>query len=112
MKDFALLTEDIAASKSSREKEEVLASYLSQLSLKDAAIAVYLLSGKKQFQVLKPILLQKWACELAGINEWLLHLCQDVVADFSETVALVLPNNEHESQNSLADWFTKILSTL
>ena len=104
MKSFATLYAELDATTSTHAKVAALTRYFASARPADAAWAVYFLSGGKPRQVVPTAGLRALACSLAGIDDWLFDECYHAVGDLAETIALVLPAAESESDLPLATW--------
>ena len=104
MKTFADLYAALDETTRTSEKVEAMARYFTAASPADAAWAVYFLSGRKPRQVVPSRRLHLWACELAGVPEWLVDECYSAVGDMAETIALLLPPARAASDRPLAEW--------
>ena len=104
MKHFAALFTELDSTTSTNAKIEALKRYFSQAPARDAAWAVYFLSGGKPRQVIKTATLRALACEMAGIDDWLFDECYHAVGDLAETIAYVLPLDFEPTDTGLADW--------
>jgi DNA ligase 1 len=93
MKLFTELYTELEQTNKTNEKVEALKEYFAQADHRDAAWALYFLSGRKPRQIVPSKKLRDWAIELSGIPEWLYEESRDTVGDGSETIALLLPNN-------------------
>ncbi len=93
MKLFTELYTELDRTNKTNEKIEVLRKYFADADAKDAAWALYFLSGRKPRQIVPSKKLKEWAIAEAGIPEWLYEESRDTVGDGSETIALLLPNN-------------------
>lgn len=112
MKRFARLFAELDATTGTSAKVAALQSYFAEAAPGDAAWAVYFLSGGKPRQVVPTATLRTLACERAGISDWLFEECYQAVGDLAETIALVLPAPQHESDVGLAEWVEQRLLPL
>ncbi|MCE3269608.1 MAG: ATP-dependent ligase-like protein [Ramlibacter sp.] len=104
MKRFARLFSELDATTSTNEKVEALTRYFDEAPPRDAAWAVYFLSGGKPRQVVKTASLVTLACQMAQIEYWLFDEAYQQVGDLAETIALVLPRGDEPSDVGLATW--------
>jgi DNA ligase 1 len=112
MKRFARLFAELDATTSTNAKVEALQRYFEQAPARDAAWAVYFLSGGKPRQVVSMSTLALLACEVAGIQPWLFDECYQAVGDLAETIAHVLPLEGEPSDVGLAEWVEERLLPL
>lgn len=91
MRDFARLFEAIDGTTGTNAKTQAVAEYLKSAPPADAAWAVFFLSGRRLKSPVERRDLRVWACEAAGIPDWLFEECYSAVADTAETIARILP---------------------
>jgi DNA ligase-1 len=108
MRAFAKLYSRLDSTTKTTEKVAALTDYFKEAGPDDAAWAIFLLIGRKMPQAVPTKRLRAWAGERAGLPEWLLGECHDAVGDLSETIALVLPPPERESDESLSTWMGRL----
>ena len=116
MKNFATLFFDLDHTNRSSEKISLLAEFFKQESPKDAAWAVYLLSGKKLEKKLPMAKLKDWIQIYAGIPDWLLNECYATTGDLAETITLLVPKSKnsqvHYQNRNLSDWIENVMIPL
>ncbi|MEO7390785.1 MAG: ATP-dependent DNA ligase [Ramlibacter sp.] len=112
MKRFSRLFSELDATTSTHAKVEALQNYFALAPARDAAWAVYFLSGGKPRQVVPMGNLAQLACEVAGIEPWLFDECYQAVGDLAETIAHILPIEGEASDVGLADWIEERLLPL
>ncbi len=112
MKRFAALFTELDSTTSTNAKVAALQQYFQIAAPKDAAWAVYFLSGGKPRQVVKTAMLRALACEAAGIEDWLFDECYQAAGDLAETIAYVLPLDFEVSDVGLAVWIEERLLPL
>src|SRR6185436_3700247 len=91
MKKFAALYTAIDSTTSTKAKTDAMVAYFSRAAPRDAAWAMYFLTGHKPRQAVPTKRLHLWAAEAAGLPLWLFEESYDAVGDLAETIALVLP---------------------
>lgn len=101
MKLFTELYTELDQTNKTNEKVEAMKEYFSKARAEDAAWALYFLSGRKPRQIVPSKKLKEWATALAEIPEWLFEESRDTVGDGSETIALLLPNNDRTDETPL-----------
>ena len=101
MKLFTELYTELEQTNKTNEKVEALKFYFERADARDAAWALYFLSGRKPRQIVPSKKLRQWAIEVSGIPEWLYQESRDTVGDGSETIALLLPNNSSIDETPL-----------
>ena len=104
MKAFADLYSKLDATTSSNAKLAALRDYFLLASPADAAWAVYFLSGGRPRQLVPTKLLRELTLAVSGLPEWLFEESYHAVGDLAETMALLLPESEHTSEEGLATW--------
>ncbi len=101
MKLFTELYTELEQTNKTNEKVEALKFYFERADARDAAWALYFLSGRKPRQIVPSKKLREWAIEISEIPEWLYEESRDTVGDGAETIALLLPNNSSTDDTPL-----------
>ncbi len=96
MLEFCALFEAIDSTNRTQEKVGAVATYFKQAQKKDAAWALFFLTGNRLPAPVKTRQLRNWAGEISGYPEWMVSACYDRVGDLAETLALLLPAWEGE----------------
>ena len=104
MKRFAQLYAELDSTNSTLAKLAALERYFRGAAPRDAAWAVYFLTGNKPRQVVPSRRMYELAAEIAELPGWLMDECYEAVGDLAETVAHVLPPASGGSDESLAQW--------
>jgi DNA ligase-1 len=112
MREFARLYAELDETTATNRKLDALQQYFAAATPENAAWAVYFLAGGKPRQAVPSKLLREFAIEYAMLDEWLFEECYQAVGDLAETVALVLPPPEHESDVGLAVWMEERIGPL
>ncbi len=112
MREFARLYAELDETTATNRKLDALQQYFAAASPENAAWAVYFLAGGKPRQAVPSKLLREFAIEYAMLDEWLFEECYQAVGDLAETVALVLPPPNHESDVGLATWMEERIGPL
>ncbi len=112
MKAFTDLYTALDETTKTNEKVDALTRYFSTTPARDAAWALYFLSGRKPRQVVGTRKLHLWALEVTGIPEWLFSESYDAVGDIAETIALLLPASGASSDLPLHYWVEQRLLPL
>ncbi|MEO0509143.1 MAG: ATP-dependent DNA ligase [Verrucomicrobiota bacterium] len=94
MKRFTELYMELDASNRTTSKLAALKRYFSDVPDKDAAWAVYFLTGKRLKRIVKTGDLREWAAESCGYPLWMVEECYGHVGDLAETLALLLASRE------------------
>ncbi|MAQ84263.1 MAG: ATP-dependent DNA ligase [Maritimibacter sp.] len=108
MKRFAALFTRLDQTTRTTAKVDALADYFSEAPEDDRLWTVALLSGRRPKRAVNATILREWAAESAKIPLWLFEESYPIVGDLAETIALVLPPNQHQSDHSLTHWITEI----
>jgi DNA ligase-1 len=104
MKEFAALYARLDATTSSNAKLHAMQEYFSQAPAADAAWAVYFLAGGRPRQLVPTKVLRSLVLQASGLPEWLFEESYQAVGDLAETIALLLPQSVHTSDDGLAVW--------
>ena len=114
MKDFASLVMRIDASTKTSVKTTALVDYFQTAAAQDKLWTIALFTGRRPKRTITATRLREWAAELAGLPDWLFEESYSVVGDLAETIALVLPPSEGNTDKPLSEWITYLrdLSTL
>jgi len=104
MKAFAELYARLDATTSSNAKLLALQEYFHAAPHTDAAWAVFFLAGGRPRQLVASKLLRQMALDAASLPEWLFDESYQAVGDLAETIALLLPESQHVSEDGLAIW--------
>jgi DNA ligase-1 len=89
MKRFAELYYALDQTTRTSDKVELLAAYLRDTPARDAAWAVYVLTGRKIGRRVSSKLLRQCAAEASELPLWLVEESHSLVGDLSETLALL-----------------------
>jgi DNA ligase-1 len=105
---FAALYDAIDRTTSTNAKVKAMADYFATAPHRDAAWAVFFLTGRRLKRLVPSAAIRDWALQATGLEPWLLEECYAVVGDGAETVALVLDQVPVASGDtaplSLAEW--------
>lgn len=111
MKRFAALYRDLDRSTATLDKRAALIGYFREAPPRDAAWALWLLSGGKisggkAGKIADTRELRQWIAEESGNPDWLVDDSYDQVGDLAETLALLLddPEDADDAEMSLSDW--------
>jgi DNA ligase 1 len=95
MKLFADLVTVLGTSTKTNDKLEALSEYFATASDKDKVWVIALFSGRRPKRTIRPSLIQQWCADLVNIPIWLFEESYHTVGDLSETIALLLPDDEN-----------------
>jgi DNA ligase-1 len=90
MQRFAKLYDAIDRTTSTHAKVAAMAGYFQAAPPRDAAWAVYFLTGRRLKRLVSSAALRQWTLAATGLESWLFDECHAVVGDAAETSALVL----------------------
>lgn len=94
MKRFTDLYLELDQTTKTTEKIDALKRYFSEAPARDAAWALYFLSGRKPRQAVSSTRLRLWVMELTGTPDWLFEESYQAVGDLAETISLLLPSHQ------------------
>ena len=106
MRLFAELVYHLGTHTKTNDKLDALIQYFSVANGKDKVWMIALFSGRRPRRTISPAKLQEWCSELVGLPLWLFAESYHTVGDLSETIALLIPDNEE----ALRDAASKSLS--
>lgn len=89
MRRFAALYDAIDSTTSTNRKVDAMAAYFGEADPRDAAWALYFLTGQKLKRLVAARSLADWTLELTGLPGWLLNESYDAVGDLAETISLL-----------------------
>lgn len=98
MKRFAELYEAIDSTTGTLGKVAALVAYFREASPEDAAWAVSFLVGRRPKRLVKAPDLHRWGAEVASIPDWLFEASYAQAGDLAETLALIIPEMNRESE--------------
>ena len=108
MRAFAQLYDSVDSTTSTNAKVAAMAAYFAAAPPRDAAWAVFFLTGRRLKRLLQYALIHEWTMAATGIESWLVEECYAVVGDGAETAALLLDQMPGdpviEPALSLAEW--------
>jgi DNA ligase-1 len=110
MRRFARLFRELDQTTKTNRKVDILSRYFNEVSDEDKIWTIALLTNKKPKRTVKAASLREWAAGMAGLPVWLFDESYRIVGDLAESIALMLPPPEGESNRSLSDWVIFILS--
>lgn len=112
MRAFTELYDAIDATTATGEKLAAMAAYFRDASPSDAAIAAYFLSGQRVLRAVPTKLLYELTLEITGLPGWLVDASYASVGDFSETIALLLPDPGTGTDASLTEVYERSIVPL
>lgn len=112
MRRFAELYDAIDATTATGGKIAALVSYFRDAPPADAAWAVAFLTGRRPKRLVRAPDLRNWAASAVDIPEWLFEECHAQAGDLAETISLLLPESERDTEESFAWWVEERLLPL
>ncbi len=73
---------------------------------------MYFLAGGRPRQLIPTRVLRELSTQVAGLSDWLFEESYQAVGDLAETIALLLPESGHSSEDGLALWLEEKLLPL
>jgi DNA ligase-1 len=110
MRQFAKLIEELDSTTKTNQKVAALAAYLSQASELDRLWTIAILSHRRPPRPVNTTLLRQYAAELAQIPLWLFEDSYHIVGDLAESIALIVPNDEHISKKHLWEILNELIA--
>jgi DNA ligase-1 len=101
MRRFARLFEALDRTSSTAAKRDAMAAYFVDAPAEDAAWAVYVLGGGKLKRTATSTELRLALAAETGYADWLIDDSYAHVGDLAETIALMLPSNPDEGEETL-----------
>lgn len=113
MKQFATLVNILGTSTKTTDKLQALQNYFDIASEKDKVWVIAIFSGRRPKRIINSTILQGWCMEIVEITAWLFDECYHTVGDLAETIALLLPEPESQtnftSEHTLAYYLEKFI---
>lgn len=110
MRLFAEMVYELGTHTKTNDKLDALVRYFSSAEDKDKVWMIALFSGRRPRRTISPAKLQEWCCELTGLPLWLFAESYLTVGDLSETIALLVTDNEEIISNAPArslSWYVE-----
>ena len=108
MKRFTELIQQLETSNKTNDKIAALVDYFSTADEKDKPYVIAMFTGKKPKRPVTTALIKEWAIEKSAVPEWLFAESYHSVGDLSETIALILPPPEKETDLKLHEWINAL----
>lgn len=110
MRLFANLVHRLGTHTKTNDKIQALVDYFLLADNKDKVWMIALFSGRRPRRTISPAKLTEWCAEMIGIPLWLFGESYHTVGDLSETIALLIPENDaallHAPTHSLS-WYVE-----
>ena len=110
MKRFAQLFNELDQTTKTNAKVEALANYFAQVDDQDKLWTIAILSHRRPKRTVNTTLLRTWAASFSQLPMWLFEESYHVVGDLAETITLILPPQELQSNHSLTYWINYIVA--
>ncbi|WP_339625509.1 ATP-dependent DNA ligase [uncultured Winogradskyella sp.] len=108
MKQFSNLISAIEITNKTNAKIEALVGYFKTAPDKDKLWLIALFTGKRPSRPVKTTLMKQWCIEITKLPEWLFLESYSTVGDLGETLALLLPEPNHQLDLSLSEWMSQL----
>ena len=113
MQSFSRLYQTLDQTTSTNTKVAAMVQYFETADERDAAWAVYFLSGRRIKRLIGAATLRQWLKLSSDLPEWLIEDTYASVGDLAETIALLLAQpGTAEQTDSLANWIEQQLLPL
>jgi len=110
MKNFAALITALDQTTKTNAKLDALISYFNIAVDEDKLWSVALFSHKRPKRQVNTTKLREWAAELSNIPLWLFEDSYHIVGDLAETIALILPEPQSQTNHSLSYWINYLIN--
>jgi DNA ligase-1 len=97
---FANLVYELGTHTKTNDKLDALIEYFANADPKDKVWVIALFSGRRPRRTISGAKLAGWCAELVGLPLWLFEESYHTVGDMSETIALLIPDNNNTQQQS------------
>lgn len=98
MKSFSHLISILGTSTKTNEKLQALTDYFSVADDRDKVWVIAIFSGRRPRRFVNSTLLATWCMEMSELPAWLFTESYHTVGDLAETIALLLPENNHHAE--------------
>ncbi len=109
MKDFARLYDQIQSTRSTLEKVAAMQYYFANAPDEEAAVAIFLLSGRRIKRLITYTQLRDFVIQKSGLPGWLIHESHQHVGDFAETIQLLNPGVRSKGTRALSAYYKQLL---
>lgn len=97
---FAELIKLLGAETKTNDKIRSLIHYFQQAPEPDKIWLIALFTGRRPKRTIKTSILTQWCINISNISSWLFTECYHTVGDLSETIALLIPDEETKPYTS------------
>ncbi len=105
MELFTALVTALGAATKTNDKLDALANYFKQAGDSDRVWVIALFSGRRPKRLVNARILMQWCIELTMLPAWLVDESYHTVGDLAETIALLLPPNNHKKETRSVSWY-------
>lgn len=112
MKAFTNLYNELDQTTKTNAKVNAMVSYFKATPPTDALWAIALLTGRRPKRPIRSTDMKMWAAELAHIPFWLFEESYSVVGDLSETISLLVPHYQSNSNKFLNEVMSEIINLI
>jgi len=109
LKQFAQLIQKIDSTNKTNAKVKALKEYFDEANDRDKVWTIAILSHRRPPRPVNSTQIREYAGELSKIPAWLFEESYHIVGDLAETIALVLPKNDSETDKPLHEYLEDIL---
>ncbi len=109
MGGFSQLIKTLDSTNKTNVKVQALANYFLMAPDTDKVWTIAILSHRRPPRPVNTTLLREWASELAKIPLWLFEESYHIVGDLAETIALVVPSDEHSTDKDLTHFLEEMI---
>jgi len=110
MKAFSALIQSIEITNKTNAKIAALVHFFATAPDKDKLWLIALFTGKRPSRPVKTSLMKTWCMEITQLPEWLFLESYSTVGDLGETLALLLPEPEHQIDQPLHQWMEELIT--
>lgn len=100
LRGFANLVRVIGTSTKTNDKIDALTEYFSTADDKDKVWMIAIFSGRRPRRMVNSSQLIEWSIEMADLPGWLFGECYHTVGDLGETIALLLPEQNIDANET------------
>ena len=106
MQEFVELFISLDQTTKTNQKIDAIVSFLQEAKDEDKMAMLALFCGRRPKRYINTTQLKTWAAEYAQLPYWLFDECHTIVGDLSETIALLVPENDSKNtvKKSLFEW--------
>lgn len=112
MKEFTELIRLLEDTSKTNTKVDLLTRYFLDAPEADRVWTVALFTHRRPRRQVNTRMLADWAKQIATIDDWLFQESYDVVGDLAETIALILPGDDGDSEERSLTYWIDLLAAL